>query len=55
MDSFDAEVIIAGAGPAGLMLAGELRLAGISVIVLDRLAEPMRQSRAEIWFFAFFH
>jgi bifunctional hydroxylase/dehydrase len=28
------------------MLAGELRLAGVSAIVVDRLAEPMRQSRA---------
>ncbi|WP_433339036.1 FAD-dependent monooxygenase [Spirillospora sp. CA-294931] len=28
------------------MLAGELRLAGVSVIVLERLTEPMRQSRA---------
>nr|AAD13534.1 oxygenase homolog [Streptomyces cyanogenus] len=34
----DAAVIIAGAGPAGLMLAGELRLAGVDVIVLERLA-----------------
>ncbi|WP_420717029.1 FAD-dependent monooxygenase [Streptomyces sp. H27-H5] len=42
----NADVIVAGAGPAGLMLAGELRLSGLSVIVLDRLTEPMRQSRA---------
>lgn len=28
------------------MLAGELRLAGLSVITVDRLAEPMQQSRA---------
>ncbi|MFF8280742.1 FAD-dependent monooxygenase [Streptomyces lateritius] len=46
MDSFNADVIVAGAGPAGLMLAGELRLSGLSVIVLDRLTEPMQQSRA---------
>ena len=46
MDNLDADVIIAGAGPSGLMLAGELHLAGLSAIVLDRLAEPMRQSRA---------
>ncbi|MDT3397068.1 FAD-dependent monooxygenase [Streptomyces sp. B1866] len=46
MDAFDTDVIVAGAGPSGLMLAGELRLAGIPVIVLDRLAEPMQQSRA---------
>ncbi|MFI7277204.1 FAD-dependent monooxygenase [Streptomyces sp. NPDC049879] len=46
MDTFDTDVLIAGAGPSGLMLAGELRLAGIPVVVLDRLAEPMQQSRA---------
>ncbi|HET7014165.1 MAG TPA: FAD-dependent monooxygenase [Streptosporangiaceae bacterium] len=38
-------VIIAGAGPAGLTLAAELRLAGVDTIVLDRLAEPTGQSR----------
>ncbi|MBO0913766.1 FAD-dependent monooxygenase [Streptomyces laculatispora] len=41
----DAAVIIAGAGPAGLMLAGELRLAGVGVIVLERLAERTGESR----------
>src|ERR1700761_832246 len=38
-------VIIVGAGPAGLMLAGELRLAGTDVIVLERLAQPTGESR----------
>ncbi len=38
-------VIIVGAGPAGLMLAGELRLAGTEVIVLERLAQPTGESR----------
>ena len=46
MDSFDAEVLIVGAGPTGLMLAGELRLAGVDVLVVDRLTEPTAQSRA---------
>ncbi|WP_371663122.1 FAD-dependent monooxygenase [Streptomyces sp. NBC_00280] len=46
MDRFDADVIVVGAGPAGLMLAGELRLAGLSAIVVEKLAEPMQQSRA---------
>ncbi|HZR54069.1 MAG TPA: FAD-dependent monooxygenase [Streptosporangiaceae bacterium] len=41
----DTAVIIAGAGPAGLTLAAELRLAGVEPIVLDRLAEPTGQSR----------
>ncbi|WP_367828007.1 FAD-dependent monooxygenase [Streptomyces sp. LMG1-1-1.1] len=39
-------MIIVGAGPTGLMLAGELRLAGVDAVVLERLTEPMRQSRA---------
>jgi len=34
------DVIISGAGPTGLMLAGELRLHGVSVLVLERLPEP---------------
>ncbi|MEV0257303.1 FAD-dependent monooxygenase [Streptomyces sp. NPDC050732] len=46
MDNYDADVIIVGAGPTGLMLAGEFGLHGISVLVVDRLAEPMQQSRA---------
>ena len=32
----DADVIIVGAGPAGLMLAAELRLAGVRPLVLER-------------------
>lgn len=42
----DAAVIVVGAGPAGLMLAGELRLAGVDVIVLERLARPTGESRS---------
>jgi len=34
------DVVIAGAGPVGLMLACELSLAGIRVVVLERLTEP---------------
>lgn len=36
----DYDVVIAGAGPVGLLLACELRLAGISVLVLEKLANP---------------
>ncbi|WP_098021799.1 FAD-dependent monooxygenase, partial [Streptomyces sp. wa1071] len=41
----DASVMVVGAGPAGLMLAGELRLAGIDVVVLDRLPQRTGESR----------
>ncbi|URL56900.1 FAD-dependent monooxygenase [Luteibacter flocculans] len=36
----DVDVAIAGAGPVGLFLACELRLAGCSVIVLEREPDP---------------
>ena len=32
----DHSVVVAGAGPTGLMLAGELALAGVDVVVLER-------------------
>ncbi|MFF4370591.1 FAD-dependent monooxygenase [Streptomyces sp. NPDC001594] len=42
----DADVIVAGAGPTGLMLACELRLAGVDVVVVERLPERTGESRA---------
>ncbi|WP_280341783.1 FAD-dependent monooxygenase [Nocardia neocaledoniensis] len=41
----DTAVIVAGAGPTGLTLAGELQLAGVDVIVVDRLPAPTGESR----------
>ncbi|MFC0598032.1 FAD-dependent monooxygenase [Streptomyces palmae] len=41
----DADVIVVGAGPTGLMLAGELRLGGARVLVVERLEQPTGQSR----------
>ncbi|MDP9793455.1 2-polyprenyl-6-methoxyphenol hydroxylase-like FAD-dependent oxidoreductase [Catenuloplanes nepalensis] len=34
------DVIVAGGGPTGMMLAAELRLQGVHVVVLERDAEP---------------
>lgn len=42
----DTQVVVVGAGPVGLLLAGELRLGGADVVVFDRLVEPMTESRA---------
>jgi 2-polyprenyl-6-methoxyphenol hydroxylase-like FAD-dependent oxidoreductase len=42
----DPDVIIAGAGPTGLMLAGELALGGADVVVCERLPARSGQSKA---------
>ncbi len=43
----DHEVVIVGAGPTGLMLAGELALAGIDVAIVERRADQeLESSRA---------
>ncbi|ELX11112.1 aromatic compound monooxygenase YhjG [Janthinobacterium sp. HH01] len=42
----DTDVIIVGAGPVGLLLACELRLAGADVVLLERRDKPVRDSRA---------
>jgi len=43
----DADVIISGAGPTGLMLAGELALASVDVAIVERRAgQDLKGSRA---------
>jgi 2-polyprenyl-6-methoxyphenol hydroxylase-like FAD-dependent oxidoreductase len=46
MDELKTEVAVAGAGPTGLMLANELVLAGVDVVVLERLTERTGLSKA---------
>ena len=42
------QVVIVGAGPTGLMLAGELKLAGIDVVIIERRANQyLDESRAK--------
>ncbi len=40
------DVIVAGGGPTGVMLASELRLHGVHVVVLEKETEPTRVVRA---------
>ncbi|WP_405807760.1 monooxygenase [Streptomyces sp. NBC_00210] len=42
----NVDVVVVGAGPTGLMLACELALAGVRTRILERRAEPQRDSRA---------
>ena len=42
----ETEVLLVGAGPVGLLLAAELRLAGVRPTVIERLAQPTREQKA---------
>ncbi|MBP8538443.1 FAD-dependent monooxygenase [Streptomyces sp. MK37H] len=42
----NTDVVVAGGGPVGLLLAAELRLAGVSVTLLERLTEPSQAIKA---------
>jgi len=42
----ETQVLIAGAGPVGLLLAAELRLAGVRTVVLERLSTPSPHPKA---------
>ena len=46
MGVFVIDVLIAGGGSTGMMLAGELRLHGVRVLVLEKEAEPTTHVRA---------
>jgi 2-polyprenyl-6-methoxyphenol hydroxylase-like FAD-dependent oxidoreductase len=42
----DTDVLIAGAGPTGLMLANQLARRGVRALIVDRHAGPARETRA---------
>ncbi|MEA5365515.1 FAD-dependent monooxygenase [Amycolatopsis sp., V23-08] len=42
----DTEVLVVGAGPTGLTLANELRVAGVPAVLVDRLAQRSTLSKA---------
>ncbi|MFF5337822.1 FAD-dependent oxidoreductase [Streptomyces sp. NPDC013181] len=45
-DRLSTEVVVAGAGPVGLMLAAELARGGADVVVVERRKAPSTESRA---------
>ncbi|MEV8309153.1 FAD-dependent monooxygenase [Streptomyces flavidovirens] len=44
--TIDTQVIVVGAGPVGLLLAGELALRGVQVTLVEKRHSPTRESRA---------
>jgi 2-polyprenyl-6-methoxyphenol hydroxylase-like FAD-dependent oxidoreductase len=46
MTRMDADVLVVGAGPTGLMLANQLVRHGVKVMIIDRHAGPALQTRA---------
>src|SRR6187397_1227687 len=46
MGGFMIDVIVAGGGPTGVMLASELRLHGVHALVLEKEAAPTGHARA---------
>ena len=42
IDTSVLDVVVVGAGPTGLLLAGDLAAAGVRAVVLDRAAEPVQ-------------
>ncbi len=46
VETYDADVLVVGGGPTGLMLAAELRLQDVAVTVLERDREPTTQVRS---------
>lgn len=46
VDRLETDVLVVGAGPVGLMLAGELARGGADVVVVEKRREPTRESRA---------
>lgn len=42
----ETDVVISGAGPNGLLVAGELALAGVRPVVLEQLPEPSEELKA---------
>lgn len=46
MPDLETDVVVVGAGPTGLMLANCLTKLGVRTVIVDRKAEPTRESRA---------